>query len=246
MKNYLNADFHRILTKRFRIILMSILTIANILYIIQHIASDKNVLLLNTEIGGLDLIYLLIVVITNMLISFRDDLRAKSMQAALGNGVKRHQIVFVKWINLAIITCLDLAFLTFVQFLPLIITHKVAGSFTVGTVIFKELVSAFTILITLPLAMIIIFQTQKALLGILFYVYLITGCTSSIITMALSNNLVQRFQLWNIGAVDQISTFLSKLWLGQFDIRNFLMVAFYVAIGFGGTIYFFRKKELDF
>ena len=40
--------------------------------------------------------------------------------------------------------------------------------------------------------------------------------------------------------------FISKLWIGQFDIRNFLMIVLYFAIGFGATIYLFRRKELDF
>ena len=78
------------------------------------------------------------------------------------------------------------------------------------------------------------------------YVYLTMGVTSGILSMAIANKLVQKFQLWNIGVADQINIFSSKLFIGQFDIRNFLMVLFYFALGFRVTIYLFNKKELDF
>lgn len=246
MKNFLRADFHRIMTKRIRILMMILLALADIIYMFSTVSSDKNIIEMTNRVGGLDFIYGNIIMLLNILISYGDDMRAKSMQAALGYGMKRQQIVFVKWINLALMIILDMLFLTVIQFIPLIITGKLAGTFVVGQVIVSQISLVFVSIISITLAMIVLFQTQKAVLGVLVYIYLSMGGTSSIISIAVMNNFVQKFQLWNIGAADQMNIFISKLWLGQFDIRNFLMVTLYFAIGFGVTIYLFRKKELDF
>lgn len=246
MKNFLRADFHRIMTKRIRILMMILLALADIIYMFLTVSSDKNIIEMTNRVGCLDFIYGNIIMLLNILISYGDDMRAKSMQAALGYGMKRQQIVFAKWINLALMIILDMLFLTVVQFIPLIITGKLAGTFVVGQVIVSQISLVFVSIISITLAMIVLFQTQKAVLGVLVYIYLSMGGTSSIISIAVMNKFVQKFQLWNIGAADQMNIFISKLWLGQFDIRNFLMVALYFAIGFGVTIYLFRKKELDF
>lgn len=246
MKNYLSADLHRIGKKKFRIFLVLVLAIIDIATTFSGILSDKNIILLTCEIGKSDLLYFYVIMLVNLMISFRDDIHAKSMQAALGTGLKRSEIVFVKWLSLAMISFSDLLFLFLVQLIPRMVTHKLAGSFVVANAIKGQFSYFMTILVVLPLVMIVIFQTQKAILGVLFYVYLTLNCTSGIISMAASNPIVQRFQLWKIGTMDQVSDFLTKLTFGQFDIRNFLMLAIYFAIGFGGTIYLFRRKELDF
>lgn len=246
MKNYLYADFHRIMTKKSRIFLTFLLGIIDFIVVFMRARSAPNDIQATYEIGNFDVIYMIIIVMITIMISFQDDFRAKSMQAALGNGVKRHQIVLVKWFNLILISVLSLVFLTILEFIPLIILNRVSNSFVISQVLLNQLIIICTIAVTTALSLLVLFQTQTALLGVLAYAYLTMSITSILFFMAISNKLVQRFQLWNIDAADQMKTFLTKLSFGQFDIRNFLILAFYFALGIGGSIYLFRKKELDF
>lgn len=246
MNNYLKADFYRIMTKKVRIVLMLLLGIVDFIHVYVRAQTAPNVIEATNKIGDMDFVYLNIIMLVNILISFRDDLRAKSMQAALGNGVKRYQVVLVKWINLVLMAALDTTFLTILQFIPLVARNRLASSFVVGRVLLSQFEAVFIIAIATALTLIVLFQTQKALFGVLAYTYLTLDMTSAIITMAISNKLVQKLQLWNIGAVNQMETFLTKLSFGQFDFRNFIMIAFYFALGLGGAIYLFRKKELEF
>lgn len=246
MKNYLSADFHRIMTKKIRIILILLLGIADLIWMFMRIPADSNAIQATSEVGRLDLIYVNILMLSNLLISFGDDIHAKSMQAALGSGIKRHQIVLAKWLNLVLLSAIDIGFLTFLQFIPLLMMKRLASSFVIWSVIFGQISAVLSIALVSALTMIVLFQTQKALLGVFAYVYLTMNLTSGIVSIAATNPLVQRFQLWNIGAVSQMETFLFKLMIGQFDFRNFILVVLYFALGLGGAIYLFRKKELDF
>lgn len=225
---------------------MVLFAIADVLFMVKAISSGRNVIEMTNEVGNTDFLYINGIMLVNIWISFWDDIRAKSMQAALGMGMKRYQIVLAKWLNITLIAALDMTVLTVLQFIPLIAAGKLAGSFVIGQVILGQISGVLLVAIEMPLVMIVLFQTQQAVLGVIAYVYLTMGVTSGILSMAIANKLVQKFQLWNIGVADQINIFLAKLFIGQFDIRNFLMVLFYFALGFGVTIYLFNKKELDF
>ena len=246
MKNYFKADFYRVLTKKSRICLVVFLAVTEVLLMVKSITLGRNAIELTNSVGNLEFLYVDGIMLANIWISFGDDIRAKSMQAALGTGIKRWQIVLTKWLSITLIAAIEISVLTVLQFLLLIASGKIAGSFVIEQVICGQLLLILMVAIVMPLTMIILFQTQKAILGVLVYFYLIMAMTSSILDMAVGNTVVQKFQLWNIGAVNQAAIFLGKLLIGQFDIRNFLMLVFYFAIGFGGTMYLFRKKELDF
>lgn len=246
MKNYFWADFHRIMTKKSRIFLVILLAAAEGMFILKDILSDRNIIEATNNIGRLDLLYINGIMLANIWISFGDDIRAKSMQAALGIGIKRYQIVITKWMTMIGISVLDIAFLMAVQVIPLMAAGRLAGGFVMEQMIFRQISNILLIIVMMPLTMTVLFQTQKAILGVLAYTYLTLGITDFMISMAVANKIVQKFQLWNIGAADQVSIFLSKLLIGQFDIRNFLMIVCYFAFGLGAAIYLFQKKELDF
>lgn len=246
MKNYFRADFHRIMTKKSRIFLMMLLAAVDLISILKAMLSDRSVMELTNKVGGLDLWYISGIMLVNIWISFGDDIRAKSMQAALGIGIKRYQIVITKWLTMMAAVVLDMAILNALQLIPLLVAGKLAGGFVLEQVIFGQISAVVMIAVVMPLTMIVLFQTQKVVLGVLAYIYLTLGITNLIISMTAANKIVQKFQLWKIGVAEQVTLFFTKLLIGQFDIRNFLMVVCYFVIGFGATIYLFQKKELDF
>lgn len=247
MKNYISADFHRIATKKSRILLMVLLIVGSMVYMLYgETTVGDDVIRITTGIGKLDFLYAWGIMLIIILISYGDDFRAKSMQVALGMGLTRRQVVFSKWISMTAIIMIDGLFLDGAQFAVVIATGKLAGSYVIWHTIYSLILNVLTIIMAMTLTMIILFQTQNAILGVLAYFYVVVGATDSIISMAAENSIVQRLHLWNIDVMNQMNRFIEGLQIGQFDIKSFLIVALYAVAGFELTIYLFKKKELDF
>lgn len=247
MKNYINADFRRITAKKSRILLLIFLAAIQIIFLFYTGAiKNKDAIWMTYQIGGLDLLYMFIIMLDNILISYRDDFQAKSMQAALGLGLTRRQVVLSKWITMSMIIVIDFIFLDGAQFITVIVLGKMVGGFVLSHTVILLLSNLILILLSMTLAMTILFYAQNTILGILAYLYITLGVTESIISMAIKNGFVQKFQLWNIDASNQITCFMDRLLIGQFDIRYFLGILLYFVIGIELSVYLFKKKELNF
>lgn len=246
MKNFFKADFYRVMTKKSRIFLLILMAAGDIGYLVyQASKASNNAIQVTMKIGNPELIYMYFIAMSNLFIIYRDDFRAQNMQVAIGIGVERWKIVVAKWLTTTMVILIDITFLTAVEFAVVISEGKLAGGFAVSLVIMSQIETVIQIVLASTLAMVIIFQMQKAIWGVLAYLYVAAGITSQIISVAAGNRIVQKFQLWNIGAADQGASFVGKLMIGEFGIGNFLMVLLYLAIGIGGSIYLFSKKEVE-
>ena len=245
MKNFIRADLYRIMTKKSRIFLMMLMAIGECLFLVLESFQSDSMIQVTLSIGAGELVYMFGIMLVNILIIYGDDLSAKNMQVAIGIGIERHEIVIGKWIDMALMVVLDVTFLSVIQFGTVAAMGKLAGGFTVELAVIQQITTAVQIIMAVTLAMIIIFQTQKAILGVLAYIYLVLDITGTLIELGIQNRIVQRFQLWNISSASQSTIFMNKLAIGEFDIRNFVMILVYLAIGIGGTSYLFRKKEIE-
>lgn len=246
MGNFVRADFHRIMTRRTRIILMILMAAGECLFLVfKSLQDTNNMIQVTLGIGKWELVYIFGIMLVNILVIYGEDLNAKSMQVAIGIGIERHQIVIAKWISMVLMVVLDVTFLTVIQFITVAAVGKLAGGFAVELVVMGQIAEILQIIMVTTLTMILIFQMQKAIFGVLAYIYMMLNITGSVIQLGIQNKIVQRFQLWTIGVANQSTIFSSKLEIGEFDIRNFAMLLMYLFIGIGGTIYLFRKKEIE-
>lgn len=247
MKNYINADFHRIEEKKSRFLLLMLIAVIQIAFLLYSgLAKHKDAFSMTNEIDGVDTLYMVIIMAYNILLSYGQDFQAKAMQSALGMGLTRRQVVLSKWISMSLIIVADFLFLGVVQFTTVIALGKLAGGFTLSRTITTLFSRLIMLILSMTLTMIVLFYTQNVLLGILAYFYIILGVTSSIIDIAIKNPIVQKLQLWNIDVTNQVPGFMDRLLTGQFDIRYFLGILLYFIIGIELSVYLFKKKELDF
>lgn len=246
VKNFFKADFYRVMTKKSRIFLMILMAAGELGYLAyQASKAGNNAIQVTMKIGNMELIYLYFIALSNLFIIYRDDFRAQNMQVAIGIGVERWKIVVAKWLTTTMVILIDITFLTAVEFAVVISEGKLAGGFAVNLVIMGQMETVIQIVLASTLAMIIIFQMQKAIWGVLAYLYVSAGITSQILSAAAGNRIVQKLQLWNIGAGDQGTAFIGGLMIGEFNIGSFLMVVLYLVIGIGGSIYLFSRKEIE-
>ena len=245
MRNYLKADFHRIMTKKSRALLMLLLTV----YAIGSLAikaGTKDALYMTSEIANVLLAYGIAMLIVNLFTVYGDDFRAGSMKTAIGLGLERWKIVVAKVFILSVTTALDLVFLLAVQMVFLAVLGKLTGGFIFASVVIYYVETWAQIVMWTSLASIVLFWKQKVILGILVYIYLMLNVTEDLISMAANNPIVGKFQLWKLSSGTQIEQFFYRLFIGRFDVVSLLGILIYAGAGIGIAIYLFHKKELDF
>ena len=247
MGNFIKADVYRIMTKRSRIVLMLLFVLVRMIRLFSKMASPEiNIYEATDQIGGFDVIYVMIMMLVNLFIIYGDDIKARSMQVAIGLGMKRTQIVIAKWISMVIVVSSDLLFLTILEFAGVGISGKLASGYMVTTVLLGRLDTLLEIIMSVTLSMGVTFFTQKIVLGVFVYLIVILCGLNSIVRCFASVEIVRRLRLWQISAVTQLEIFQSKLYLGLFDWKSFVIILIYLALGFGVTMRLFKKKELDF
>lgn len=248
MIQYLTADLWRINRRIPRIV-------AWVLYLIIGIAStlftaNQNVFnfikLGNSIVFALSL-WTIFLAMTNLYFVFEDDLQTKTLLTAIGQGIKRYQIIFVKWFEMLLLTLFDCISLTTVMW----ITGLAKGVTLKGSALTKVSVqlaiTCLTFGVMTSLIMIIIFHIMHLGLTQLLFCLLVFKPISLILKYLEMNNEILaklRFSRFLIG--NNLDSFHTSLNAGRFSVKYFIVIFIYWAIGMGVTYLLFRKKELDF
>lgn len=248
MIQYLTADLWRINRRIPRIV-------AWVLYLIIGIAStlftaNQNVFnfikLGNSIVFALSL-WTIFLAMTNLYFVFEDDLQTKTLLTAIGQGIKRYQIIFVKWFEMLLLTLFDCISLTTVMW----ITGLAKGVTLKGSALTKVSVqlaiTCLTFGVMTSLIMIIIFHIMHLGLTQLLFCLLAFKPISLILKYLEMNNEILaklRFSRFLIG--NNLDSFHTSLNAGKFNTKYFIVIFIYRAIGMGVTYLLFRKKELDF
>ncbi len=112
MKNFIKADFLRVFTKPLRYVMLVIFTINLIgILIYQSVNGYSDISMTNIMVGG-NPIYGMLVMLVYIFTIFGDDFRAKNLQAAIGMGVSRYQVVLGKFVTYSTVMVIDLLFFT--------------------------------------------------------------------------------------------------------------------------------------
>lgn len=248
MIQYLTADLWRINRRIPRIV-------AWVLYLIIGIAStlftaNQNVFnfikLGNSIVFALSL-WTIFLAMTNLYFVFEDDLQTKTLLTAIGQGIKRYQIIFVKWFEMLLLTLFDCISLTTVMW----ITGLAKGVTLKGSALTKVSVqlaiTCLTFGVMTSLIMIIIFHIMHLGLTQLLFCLLTFKPISLILKYLEMNNEILaklRFSRFLIG--NNLDSFHTSLNAGRFSVKYFIVIFIYWTIGMGVTYLLFRKKELDF
>lgn len=245
MKNYFKADFHRIMTRRSRVLFMLLLTVYALGNLVIK-AGTKDAVYMTAEVQNVLLFYGTVMVLINLFTVYGDDFRAGSMKTAIGLGLERWKIAGMKLFSFSMASAWDLVFLLTVQCLALLSVGKLTGGFVLFGVLLSYLETWAQMVMWMSLVSIILFWKQNVILGVLAYIYLMMDTTGFVIGLAVNNPIVAKFRLWKIGSGSQLTRFFNHLLIGQFDVIPFLGILLYTGAGIGIAIYLFQKKELDF
>ena len=250
MRNYINADIKRILSRASHTFSMLLLFVgyAATLLLTNRTLQVTSVSLVNSACGILGTM-LFFFGLFEMLGVFSEEFKVKTMQVALGLGVTRNKIVISKLLEVVILLVMDMIALA-------AITVGIGGMLGVSIPmnVLKDLLITLLIqgvvagTITTSITMIVLFATQSNILAIFTYAIFgldVIGLLLMVLPLVgvnfLENLNLNRFTFGHLTGVLE-----SRLALGSFDFKALIGLAAYLGLGVFGTCKVFGSRELDF
>lgn len=245
---YLNADLWRINRRIPRILaFMLYLLVGVIVILVSSGQKSFNFIKLGEAMASTLQILPFFLAMVNFYFIFEDDFPVKTMQAAIGRGMKRWQIILVKWCEMFLLSFVDcIALLAVMCLVGLSKGIGLKGS-AVSQVAAQACATWLTIGVMTALVMIVIFQMmQLGLTQLLFLILAIKPLSLFLSYQEMVNEVMAKLQLSRFLIGNNLNAWEMSLEAGRFDLWNFIVILVYWVIGIGASYLVFRKKELDF
>lgn len=175
---------------------------------------------------------------------FNDFMRANVMQAAIGRGISRRQIVLFKYLEIAIVMCFNLLVLTLLN----LILNPILGAGLDGSQR-GQLIIMFVVLWIqhvglLSFAMVPIFGFFSPVAGMLLYIALAAELDKGALMMLKQIKGLEMLTLENYTFTSLENAFASHLYLGTFSVSKLIPLIVYIAAAIFLSVRIFKKKEL--
>lgn len=248
MIHYLKADLWRINRRLPRILAFIICLIigAAILFISAR-QKTFNFVKLGESISSVLRYLPVFLAIPNLYFVFEDDLPVKTMQAAIGNGIQRFQVILAKWMEMMLLSLLDCTAL-----LALTCTIGLAkGILLKGSAVTHVAAQICSTLLTIgvmtSLVMILIFHLlHLGLTQLLFFLLTLKPVSLVFCYLEMTHEILAKIQFSRFLLGSNLDAFQLSLGNGRFSFSSLIVILLYWGVGIGVTYRIFRKKELDF
>lgn len=250
MINYMIADLKRIYIRIPRGIALLLLFISEILFSIilkKAITQTVTATVFMTNFGQFtNTVVPVVLGLIELHAVYADDFKAKTMQIAIGIGIKRRHIILSKYLEMLILVIVDLVLYGLVITvaanavgIPLQASHlSMLSSYLVFCGISVAVYAALT--------MILIFFMQSTGIAVLLYVLLSITVVSKILGLILSIGILESLSLERFLATSMITRFYTSQMLGSFHVRSFIGILIYIVGSYLITMILFKKRELEF
>lgn len=248
MFQYLKADFWRLNRRIPRwIILGAALIISAGIIFSSSKQTNYNFVKLGTAMESVFRYLPPLIAMMNLFFVFEDDLEVKTMQIAIGRGTGRFQIIFVKWLEMVILTLTDCIGLFLVMNATGLIRGVTLKGHSAVLVAAQLCTTVLSVGITTALVMIIIFQSmQVGITQILFLLLSLQPISMILNYLESSREFLAKLRLSRFLAGSNLSGLAQTIKTGRFSFSNIAVIMIYIIIGLGITYTIFKKKELDF
>lgn len=251
MWNYVLADYRRILKRTPRIIYVA--AYEAILLLIMFIAWRKGGAGFDGEslMGSIDLWFIamggLLLGFGTLINVYADDFKAKTMQVAIGIGIKRLQVVISKVVQAAMLIITDVLFTAILIVVFSVISGAALGAPQIGRLVIECLMILIRNVCWISIVSILVFKLQGMIMPMVVYVLLsfgILGLLAGIVT-GIGPAFMEKIPLREIMPDNVLSTFETSLIDGGFAFFAFIGIVIYIVLGVYITYLLFRKQELD-
>lgn len=247
ISNYVNADIWRISKRIPRIIAILFVNIVFAVVIVKASTGDSwnSVFFMDKMLGGFSFVSAWCGIVEFIAV-FSDDFKAKTMQVAIGAGIKRRHVILTKWIDCMFLLLSDLVFVCIVGLLTGMATGVHVNTEQLGDLLINVLGVVLKAGAYYSLTMIPVFFLQSVMISLIIYFCLSTGLVYQIFQYLFSLEAIRSWNLDGFLLTSAGKQFISRLIVGTFDIKSFLLVLVYAVVGYVVSSLLFRKKELEF
>ena len=247
INNYLKADLWRISKRIPRIICVVVLVVIYAVYVFNGSKGDSwnSVFLMERILRGFSMTAICYGIL-EFLSVFADDFRAKTMQVAIGAGMKRRHVILTKWLDGILLVMGDL-FLTVIVGL---VMGTATGVWINGEQLVDLLIRYLGEIIAVAgyfsLSMIVVFYMQSVLIPLIVYLCISLTVFKTILDYLLDIGELQQWRLSRFLFTNAKDAFVGRLSAGSFDVKSLIIVLIYIIGGYVISSLLFKKKELEF
>lgn len=247
MINYLRADLKRIYMRIPRLIALLVVYAALIAMLCFSVDEEWNGINFVVTLSQFSIALPVLLGVIELVSVYADDFKAKTMQIAIGIGIKRRRVILVKLIEMAVLICTDLLFLALVALI-------VGGGILHAGLQAEQYVDTAVLILDVwmkivgysSISMILMFFMQSTGMATLVYIALSSTVVYRLSSMLLEAKWIAPLHLGRYTITALLNIFHSQLVLGNFHIASLIGILIYVGLGFGITVFLFKGRELEF
>lgn len=245
MTRYMRADFYRISHKFSRyltlIILYAICIAASMLFsknrtiyeLVEIILKISNTLCL--VFGLVEYIYV-----------YSDDMKAKTMQIAIGTGIHRKSVIMTKWIEALVLCFFDFVFLGVCFFICCRLTGVALSAEPVGDVVIVLIFGLVKIMGALSFTSMFLFYTQNSGMGMLVYLAAALGIVNVVFDTVLTLGPLKNLPLSSMLFENLMTAARARALIRSFSFMHIIGLVLYFVVFHIIAVRLFEKRELEF
>lgn len=245
MINYIKADLFRIFKRIPRYIVL-VLGLGAFAAIMLGLAKEKSVYeIVDIVTDAMPYVCSLFGIIEFAFV-YTDDIKAKTMQIAIGHGVARSQVVLAKWIEHTLMCLLDCILVV----IEILICSAIRGAMFSGEpaadVMVLMLFGMIKVIGATAITMIIVFATLNPVLSVIIYICSALGVVGVIFSILVTIGPLENAGLEKYLFSNLIETAKTRMIVGTVSVGHLLGILVYLAVFYIAAVKVFETRELEF
>lgn len=245
MINYIKADLLRIFKRIPRYIVL-VIGLAAFAAIMLEFAKEKSVYEI-VDIVTKAMPYICSLTgIVEFAFVYTDDIKAKTMQIAIGHGVARSQVVMAKWIEHTLLCLLDCILVV----VEILICSAIRGSMFSGEpaadVFILMLFGLIKVIGATGITMIVVFATLNPVLSVITDICAEAGIINLILSLIVTIGPLENAGLEKYLFASLVETAKTRMIVGTVSIGHLLGILIYLAVFYIAAVKIFETRELEF
>ncbi len=245
MHRYYRADMYRLWTRIPRYIAVAI-SFAIMFLILFFMAKDQTIYQIITLLTKCITYVCPLLGLIEYIFVFGDDFKAKTMQIAIGTGVKRRHVILAKWLEVIVLCTVDYVIL----FGIILMTCGMRGIKLDAEPVIDIVILLFWGLVKttgcIGMAMILVFAFNTTSMGMLLYLAALIGIPGLIISIPLDSKALIKLGLSKYLLENLEKTATSRMLVGTYSYGYYVGILIYFALFYIAACLLFKKKELEF
>ena len=246
MKRYMKADFYRIFGRVSRYITLAVLFIGFGFFMYAVSDGSTPYELVETLTKIVNSLICPIFGLVEYGVVYGDDVKAKTMQIAIGTGISRKKVIFTKWVEIMLLTILDVAIFLGIAFAVSMLRGAVFSGEPLRDVLVLTGFALVKLAGATAVTSILLFATMNPTLGMIMYIISAFGILYFLMSALVTIGPLETLHLDQYLFTSLLEAAKTRAVIGTFSIPHAAGVAAYLLLFYLLACSAFRKVELEF